>query len=323
MATKPLEKIPVLLLTGFLGSGKTTLLNNLIIQAPRSAVIINEFGTTPIDPELLRSHQIVLSVVSGGCLCCQLRDTLVPVLKNLRMTWENAVEKPFDRVIIETSGVANPEPVLDGLLKQNWLSARYFLQGVIATISALQGTDNLQRFPTAKAQIAWADTVVITHTDLAPLEQIELLEQQITHLSPTAEQFNAVKGVLTIDNLPQKYTNKINCLKYFISNNPAHGFNSVVLQLVQHIAVTQLTTVLRNIMAKYEHRLVRVKGLLFDPASSQPWLIQASTGILYPPIQLPARATDDLISRLVFIVEGETNNLIDEVRQQLSSPANN
>lgn len=322
MAAKPIEKIPVLILTGFLGSGKTTLLNNLITQAPRSAVIINEFGTTPIDPELLRSHQIALSVVSGGCLCCQMRDALVPVLKNLRMAWENAVEKPFDRVIIETSGVANPEPTLDGLLKQNWLSARYRLQGVIATISALQGTDNLQRFPTVHAQIAWADTVVITHTDLAPLEQTQLLAQQITRLTPTAKQFHAVKGELNIDNLPKKYNNNINDIKYLVSNNPAHGFNSVVLQRQQCIAVTQLTAVLQNIMAMYGHRLVRVKGLIFDSASSQPWLIQASAGILYAPVQIPTRATDDLISRLVFIIEGETNGLIDEVRQQLSSPAN-
>ena len=158
------------------------------------AVIINEFGTTPIDQQLLREHNIPLSTLSGGCLCCQVRDALAPVLKNLRMAWEGKDEKPFDRIIIETSGVANPEPVLDVLLRQGWLSARYNLQGVIATISAVQGSGNLARFPDAHAQIAWADTVVITHTDLADVEQIQMLERQIKRLSPTAHQVVAVNG---------------------------------------------------------------------------------------------------------------------------------
>jgi G3E family GTPase len=85
---KPIQKIPLLILTGFLGSGKTTLLNNILAQAPRSAVIINEFGTTPIDTQVLREHKVLISTLSGGCLCCQVRDALMPVLKNLRMTWE-------------------------------------------------------------------------------------------------------------------------------------------------------------------------------------------------------------------------------------------
>ena len=123
-AQKSIQRIPVLVLTGFLGSGKTTLLNRLLTGLPRSAVIINEFGVTPIDQQLLREHNIPLSTISGGCLCCEVRDALAPVLKNLRMAWDNAGDKkPFDRIIIETSGVANPEPVLDVLLGQNWLSA--------------------------------------------------------------------------------------------------------------------------------------------------------------------------------------------------------
>ena len=135
---KDIHRIPIIVLSGFLGSGKTTLLNHILSQMPHSAVIINEFDTTPIDQQLLREHNIPLSTLSGGCLCCQVRDALAPVLKNLRMAWENADEKPFDRIIIETSGVANPEPVLDVFLRQSWFSARYSLQGMIATISILK-----------------------------------------------------------------------------------------------------------------------------------------------------------------------------------------
>ena len=118
MSAKEMQQIPVIVISGFLGSGKTTLLNSLLHHFPKSAVIINEFGTIPIDQDLLQKHHAPKATLVGGCLCCQTRDALMPMLKNLRMAWESQTEKPFDYVIIETSGVANPEPVLDILLTQ-------------------------------------------------------------------------------------------------------------------------------------------------------------------------------------------------------------
>lgn len=317
LTNNSIQRIPVLVLTGFLGSGKTTLLNNLLRQMPRSAVIINEFGTTPIDQQLLREHNIPLSTLSGGCLCCQVRDALGPVLKNLRMAWENASDKPFDRIIIETSGVANPEPVLDVLLRQGWLSARYRLQGVIATISALQGSDNLSRFPDANAQIAWADTVVITHTDLADAEQIYLLEQQITRLSPSAHQVHAVKGELDVDNL-LPYPGKFRPIRTTaMSDLPDHGFHSVTLQIEQPLSWLMLEPILIQLILKYGEHLVRLKGLIFDPSFDHPLLVQGSTGLLHPPAHLPTRASDDFISRLVFIMAGPVEDLADDVMRQI------
>ena len=317
LTPKSNSRIPVLILSGFLGSGKTTLLNNLLRQMPRSAVIINEFGTTPIDQQLLREHKIPISTLSGGCLCCQVRDALAPVLKNLRMAWEDAVDKPFDRIIIETSGVANPEPVLDVLLKQNWVSQRYSLQGVFATISALQGSDNLTRFPDANAQIAWADTVVITHTDLADVEQIQLLERQIKRLSPTAHQVYAVNGKVEIDKI-LPYPGKFRPISTAaMAELPDHGFHSVSLQLEQPIALSQLEAVLRQVIVKYGKQLVRLKGLVFDPDFDHPLLIQGSVGVLYPPAHLPARSTDDFISRLVFIMDSPVNGLADDIMRKL------
>ena len=146
MSVNPVQQIPVIVITGFLGSGKTTLLNSLLTHLPKSAVIINEFGTVPIDQDLLQKHHAPKATLVGGCLCCQTRDALMPLLKNLRMAWDSQSEKTFDYVIIETSGVANPEPVLDIVLTQKWLSARYRLQGVISTFSAISD-ENLSRFP--------------------------------------------------------------------------------------------------------------------------------------------------------------------------------
>lgn len=315
---RPIHKIPVLILTGFLGSGKTTLLNNLLRQLLHSAVIINEFGTTPIDPHLLREHKIPISTLSGGCLCCQVRDAFAPVLKNLRMAWENAFDKPFDRIIIETSGVANPEPVLDVLLKQNWISQRYSLQGVIATISALQGSDNLIRFPDANAQIAWADTVVISHADLADVEQIQLLERQIKRLSPTAHQVYTVNGEVEIDKvLP--YPGKFRPLSTAaMADLPDHVFHSVTLQIEQPLSWLILEPILTQMITQYGEHLVRLKGLVFDPEYDHPLLVQGSTGLLHPPAHLSTRASDDFVSRLVFIMDTPINDLANDVMQQIN-----
>jgi G3E family GTPase len=322
--TYNIPKIPVLVLTGFLGSGKTTLLNTLLKQLPKSAVIINEFGSIPIDQQLLRDDNILVSTLSGGCLCCQVRDALAPVLKNLRVAWENKTDKPFDRIIIETSGLANPESVLDVLLRQNWISQRYSLQAVISTISALQGSDNLSRFPDAHAQIAWADTVVITHTDLADVEQIQLLEKQIKRLSPTAHQVFAIRGQIALDQLMPPLPKFRPLWTEVMADLPDHGFNSVSLQIGQPLSWEFLEPILTNLVDQYGKQLVRLKGLIFDPAFDHPLLVQGSTGILHPPAHLPARASDDFISRLVFIMAGPVNDLANDVMQQINiSPQSN
>jgi len=321
LAPKTIQRIPVIVISGFLGSGKTTLLNRLLTQLPRSAVIINEFGATPIDQQLLREHNIPLSTLSGGCLCCQVRDALAPVLKNLRMAWENSSEKPFDRIIIETSGVANPEPVLDVLLKQNWLSARYSLQGVIATISALNGAEVIDRFPEAHAQIAWADTIAITHSDLADAGQLKILQNRISQLSPTAKCLEVINGDVELEHL-LAFPTKYRYLGGEIADLPDHGFNSVTLQFEKPLTWTRLEPLLHNLMAKYSENLVRFKGLIFDPIFDHPLLIQGAPGVLHPPAHLPARESDDFVSRLVFIMAGSIDGLADDMLQQINLTSN-
>lgn len=320
LPSKPNPKIPLLILTGFLGSGKTTLLNNILTQAPSSAVIINEFGATPVDQQLLGEHKVLLSTLSGGCLCCQVKGALMPVLKNLRMTWENMKEKPFDRIIIETSGIANPEPVLDMILKQSWLSARYSLQGIIATISALSGIDTLNRFPEAQAQIAWADTIAITHTDLSAEDVIQTLENRLSQLSPAAQQIRVINGKTTFDNL-LAYPVKIRPILRESGMEPiSHHFHSVTVQIEQPVSWQVLEAVLLNVITLYGDRLLRLKGLVFDPALDHPLLVQGVNGMLHPPVQLPARTSDDFTGRLVFITDGAIAGLTDAVKALLISP---
>lgn len=314
---KPIEQIPVIVISGFLGSGKTTLLNSLLNHLPKTAVIINEFGVTPIDQQLLKKQGMPVATLVGGCLCCQTRDALMPMLKNLRMAWEANAEKPFDCVIIETSGVANPEPVLDILLRQRWLSARYRLQGVIATVSATMNVDTLARFPQIHAQLAWADTVVITHTDLANNAQISDLTSTLKQLAPTATKINAVHGAVLPSLLlafPQKS-------RYTSDNNSAdltaHRFKSISLQLEQRVARQHLEAVLSELLQTYSEQLVRLKGVVYTLEQPEPFIIQGANGRLYPPVVLATRESDDTIGRLVFITDGDIVPLTEELMARL------
>lgn len=313
--SKIIERIPVIVISGFLGSGKTTLLNRLLQHAPKSAVIINEFGTTPIDQQLLRDHNVPMSVLAGGCLCCQIRGSLTPVLKNLRMAWEAKTDKPFDRIIIETSGVANPEPVLDTLLRERWLSARYHLQGVITTVSAVTGAESLERFTEAQAQLGWADTVALTHGDLASTVQRAATSAWLDKLAPSAVRLNVVQGAVAPD-LLLGLSKKIRPLGQ-MQNDVEHRFNSISLQLDDPIAWPRLQIALKSLLNKYPQQLVRLKGVVFTPESAEPLLIQGVTNRLYAPVQLPVRSIDDGKGRLVFITEGDVTSLAEDLMASL------
>ncbi|MEF3076073.1 GTP-binding protein [Methylobacter sp. Wu1] len=312
-------QIPVIILSGFLGSGKTTLLNRLLSHAPRSAVVINEFGATPVDQQLLRQHNVPLSTLSGGCLCCQVHGALTPLLKNLRMAWQSQTQKPFDRVLIETSGIANPEPVLDTLLRERWLSSRYRLDGVIVTVSAASGADILDRFPEAQAQIAWADTLIITHTDLAEDQQTDNLIALLNRLAPAASKIQAVHGDINPATLlafpgQNRYRLKAN------TPMPEHRFSSTTLQLDHPVSWPRLKAALEDLLDRHAAQLLRLKGVVYTAEHDAPVCVQGSAGWLYPPTLLPSRTSDDGRSRLVFITDGEIQGLTETVKSGLVTP---
>jgi G3E family GTPase len=313
---EPDNRIPVIVLSGFLGSGKTTLLNQLLNHAPRSAVVINEFGATPVDQQLLRQHNVPLSVLSGGCLCCQVHGALTPLLKNLRMAWQAQAEKPFDRVLIETSGIATPEPILDTLLRERWLASRYRLDGLIVTVSAAAGEDALNRYPEAQAQIVWADTLIITHTDLAEDRQIDSLTTRLDQLAPAAAKLHAVHGAIDPDTLSTFQKQH----RYRLISDPPipeHRFGSTTLQIDQPIPWPRLQAALENLMMRHADRLLRLKGVVYTTEHCRPVCVQGSAGRLFPPALLPARTSEDGRGRLVFITDGEIKGLLESVTAAL------
>ena len=304
------QKLPVLVLAGFLGSGKTSLLNGLLKSWPRSAVLINEFGAVPVDQRLVEQHTISMTVLGGGCLCCQMRGALVPTLKNLWMAWN--AQPRFDRLIIEASGVASPEPVLDALLRERWLATRLNLQGIITTVAVPRGEEQLARFPEAMAQVVWADTLVLTQADVADADCLRSLEARLAAVAPDTPRLRAEFGAIETERLLAHAPARFRRIPGGAAL-PSHGFHSISLRLESPVPWPRLESLLTTRLEDPGSRLVRVKGLIYLPGSTRPVALHAAAGRLHPPTPLAPRASDDGIGRLVFITDGPADGLAEEM----------
>jgi G3E family GTPase len=198
------DLIPVSLLTGFLGSGKTTLLNHLVHQPALSdtLVIINEFGEIGLDHLLVaHSEENVVVEMSSGCLCCTIRGDLQKTLKDAHWRFSRNAERRFNRVIIETTGLADPMPILHTLMADGYLAEHYRLDGVITTIDAANAMATLDAHQEAVRQAAVADLLLLTKTDLIDAAQLAALQQRLAGINPGAAQTAILNGAADAESL--------------------------------------------------------------------------------------------------------------------------
>jgi G3E family GTPase len=347
MPPDPQDALPVTLLTGFLGSGKTTLVNRLLRRLPLTAVVMNEFGEIGLDHLLLEETRGPLALLSGGCVCCQVQGSLGPTLKNLYMSRAAGSLPPYQRILIETTGIADPAPILDVLLNDRWIAARHRLDGVVTTVDAVLGEQQLDSYPEARRQVAVADRLLLTKTDLAPAGDVAGLERQLAELNPAAPKHVVLKGeidpALILDaglfNARDKHPDVARWLAHQryrptapggrLGGRPAdrasHGerIRAFSLAFDTPLDWAGLLAALEMLQAFRSRNLLRMKAIVNVQGQSRPVVLHGVQHLLYPPAELAEWPDQDRRSRFVFITadleEGFVRKLLEDFTQALAS----
>ncbi|HTJ97788.1 MAG TPA: GTP-binding protein, partial [Rhodocyclaceae bacterium] len=187
------KRIPITLLTGFLGAGKTTLLNTLLWQKQfeDAAVFINEFGDVGVDHLLVEKIDEEVVLLDSGCICCSMRGDLPKALRDLFSRAQRKVIPVPKRILIETSGISDPAPVIHTLLSDHYIAERFRCDGVVTVVSASHGIDQLDSNIEALKQVVMADRLVLSKCDVATLAEVDALSQRLAALNPGAAQIRS------------------------------------------------------------------------------------------------------------------------------------
>lgn len=308
--------IPITVLTGFLGSGKTTILGHLLARPEfaDTAVIINEFGEIGLDHDLVETSDETLVTLTTGCLCCQMRGDLIDTLDDLLARRRAGTVPPFARVVVETTGLADPAPILQGLMVDATASRHFSLAGVVTVVDALNADATLARYPEAEKQIAVADRLVLSKTDLATSE-IDGLAQRLTALNPSAGHTRADHGridpavVLGHDTRdPAGHLAGVHRRLERLPDQPRHADGTITTFAIvrdRPLAAVALTLFLEALADHCGSDLLRLKGLINVAESpDQPAVIHGVQHVFTAPAWLSSWPSDDRRTRIVFIGRG-------------------
>jgi G3E family GTPase len=306
---------PVTLLTGFLGSGKTTLLRRLLADPAlcNAAVLINEFGEVGLDHHLLERIDENMVLLQSGCLCCTVRGELVDAIRDLHSKRERGIVPPFDRIIIESTGLADPFPVLSTLKADPVLRHHFRSSGVIATVDTVNAGTQLAAYCEPMRQVAVADLLVLTKADIAEAGQVAQITAMIRQINPDAPIVLASDDVISL--LEDTTTCRAEAMQSpggFYCDDPGpvlageHSgrIRSFVLVSEGTIDWTAFGIWLTMLLNRHGDRILRVKGILNIEGEDFPVAIHGVQHLVHTPVHMQSWPGGDRRSRIVFIVDG-------------------
>jgi len=350
-ARRPPPPIPLTLLTGFLGAGKTTLLNRLLRDPDLrdTAVLINEFGEIALDHLLVEKIDGDMVVLSSGCLCCNLRGDLVTALERLLRNLDNG-RASFKRVIVETTGLADPAPLLQTLMQHPYLVMRFRLDGVVTMVDAVNGTDTLDHHAEAVKQAAVADRIVLTKTDLLATPEgaakREALVARLRKLNPAAPILDAAAGEATPEALlgcglydPARKIPDVSrwladeAIAAAQSHEHRHGghghghhdhhhdvnrhddrVRAFTLATDRAIPAAMLDLFLELLRSSHGPKLLRMKAIVkIEESPDRPMVLHGVQHVLHPATQLSDWPDADRRTRMVFIVRDLEPKVVEEL----------
>lgn len=335
-------KLPITLITGFLGSGKTTLLAHLLKHEGmnRAAVVINEIGEIGIDHDLVEVSSENITLLANGCICCTVRTDLQETLRELFGKRRAGQIPDFDRVIVETTGLADPAPVVQTLVSDTMLSAHYRLDGIITLVDALNGPAQLSAQPEAQKQVALADRVLVTKTDLVDAAQADALMARIAAINRSATMRTVLNGEIDPSEVtgigltsskagphtlrflgegrepgasllfPKQQPNQPSMQS--VTGHMA-GIETLSLRFDKPFSWTAFSAAMELLTSMRGPDLLRVKGIV--NVDGQPVVVQCVQHIFHPPVHLDAWPSEDQATRLVFI----TRNIREQAIRSLFS----
>lgn len=345
LANEQFERIATTVITGFLGSGKTTLLNALLTQdgMESTAVLINEFGEIGLDHLLVREVSEDVVLLNSGCICCSVRGDLISGLRDLFVKRTRGEIPEFDRVIIETTGLADPAPILHTLMTDPLLTTKFRLDSVVTTVDALHGTKQLDNHPESVKQAAVADRILMTKADLADAATRTELESRLRALNPAAPIYPVVNGDIAVSKLfnaglYDPTTKSMDVQKWLRDeayeqhgdddhghdhshdnhhehdhghhHDHSHDVNrhddhirSFCITFDEPIHWDAFVTWAEIFTQMRGESLLRVKGILNLAGEDAPVAIHAVQHVFHPPASLPAWPSDDHRSKIVFITK--------------------
>lgn len=334
------DRTPVSIITGFLGSGKTTLLNHLLQQPAMAgaAVIINEFGEIGLDHLLVTTPSENTVLLASGCLCCTVRGDLVETLADLYRKRRDREVPGFDRVVVETTGLADPVPIIQTAVTDGEIAPLYRLDAVVTLVDAVHGASQLDCHQESIKQVAVADRVLLTKTDLALRQEVDALRGRLARINPGAPVLEVAHGAIDpqelfgagLEDAAAPGANITRWLREEAYAGADHHHDSSSRDVNRHddnirafciyhdrpVSVTGMTVWLEALAALRGTNLLRVKGLF--NVDGRPVAVHAVQTLIHEPVELAAWPGEDRRSRAIFITRDMARGDVEKTFEALS-----